>query len=50
MQQTFEVEPSAENNDAKSPQAEKCENCVAGVLPFKDPRTSKRQRVSAKNP
>lgn len=53
MQQTFEVEPSAENDDAKSlvgPQAEKCENCVTGGLPFKDPLTSKCQKVSAKNP
>lgn len=43
--------PSAGNDDAKSlvgPLAEKCENCMLGVVPFKDSQTSNVRKWSAK--
>lgn len=47
MQQAFKVEPSGGKDNAKS-LVENCENSMIGVMPFKDPLMSKRQKASAK--
>lgn len=47
MQQALKVEPSGGKDNAKS-LVENCENCMIGVMPFKDPLASKRRKASAK--